>query len=160
MKSIFKNLQVIFAFTIIWIILNENIRPLTIGIGILISILTLRLTNGLLKLDYAKTFSVSPLSFIVYIVWIIFEVYYSGYDMFKRILKGDIQPTFLEYESKFKDQLSLVLLSNTITLPPGSVTVDRQDQRLTIIVADSDQEKFRKEIERIETNLERIGRRR
>ena len=159
MKTFAKNLQMVIVFTIVWIILNENMRPLTLLTGSLISILTLNLTNKLLKLDYANVFNFSPLSFIMYMIWIIIEIYYSGYDMFKRIIKGDIEPTFMEYESKFKDPVSLVILSNTITLPPGSVTIDRDENVLSIITATAETEKFHKEIERIERNLERIGRR-
>ena len=138
---------------LIWIILNENIKLLTLLIGFFISVSTLRFTNSLLKVNYAETFYVPPIAFLLYACMLVKEIYVSGYDMIKRIFTGNITPTFIEYDSTLSDQLALILLSNSITLPPGGVTVSRHEQHLTILSANSDEEEVLKEVAKYEQKL-------
>ncbi len=138
-----KKLQTIVIFMIIWVILNENIRPFTLISGIVISIFTLQFTNRLLKMDYSEEFYVPPVAAIVYLFQIIKEIYLAGFDMVKRIFTGNVHPTFIEYESQLSDQMALVLLANSITLTPGTVTVDRYQNHMTILSANPDVEDVR-----------------
>lgn|GEM_PF-921660 len=153
MKGFLKNLQMIIIFMLIWIILNENVRLLTLIIGLFISVSTLRFTNSLLKVNYAEAFYVPPIAFLLYAFMLIKEIYVSGYDMIKRIFKGNITPTFIEYDSCLTDSLTLILLSNSVTLPPGGITVSRHEQHLTILSANANEEEVRQEVARYEKRL-------
>lgn len=153
MKGILKNVQIIVIFMLIWVVLNENVKLLTLLIGFFVSVSTLRFTNSLLKVNYAETFYVPPIAFLLYAVMLIKEIYVSGYDMIKRIFTGNITPTFIEYDSSLSDQLALVLLSNSITLPPGGVTVSRHERHLTILSANSDEEAVLKDVAKYEEKL-------
>lgn len=159
MKVVLKNVQTIVIFMIIWIILFENVRPFTLITGIFISIFTLRVTNGLLKMNYAEEFYAPPVAFFMYFFMLIKDIYVSGFDMLGRILKGKVTPSFTEYESGLSDQLSLLLLSNSITLPPGTITVSRHENHFTILAAHTNEKEVRKEVERIEKRLKKFERR-
>lgn len=159
MKVSLKNIQTIIIFMVIWIILFENVRPFTLITGIFVSIFTLRATNALLKIDYAEEFYAPPVALFHYFCRLIRDIYLSGYNMLKHILKGDITPTLMEYESDLSDQLPLLLLSIGITLPPGTITVGRHENHFTILSAHTNVEKVRKEIERMEKLLKSFERR-
>jgi len=76
-----------------------------------------------------------------------------------RIFKKDITPTFIEYESALDDPLLLTLFSNIVTLPPGTVTVKREDNRLTILAPSAEQATIYKFCQKIESQLMRFERR-
>jgi len=156
MKGLLKNLQMLVIFMIMWIILNENIGLFTLFTGILVAVFTLNFTNALLKINYAEKFYVSPLKFMLYLGMLIKEIFLSGFDMIKRIIQGDITPTFIEYESDLTDQLALTLLANSVTLPPGGITVSRHENQLTILSASANVGEVRKQIEAFEMKVKRF----
>jgi len=160
MKQQLKRLEAVILFLLIWIILNENARPMTILLGVLFSIVALVMSNKILGIDYGMTFYEPPYLLVKYFLTLIVWVYKSGFDMMKRIVKGDVSPTFVKYESKLKAQVSLVLLSNSITLTPGTATMERDGANLTILSADPDEAVVREGIAVMEATLEHLEDRR
>jgi multisubunit Na+/H+ antiporter MnhE subunit len=158
MKILLKNIQVIATFLIIWIILTESILPLNLALGFGIALFTLKATNLLMKIDYADVFYLPLFEFIKYILITIKDIYVAAIDMSIRIIKGKFKPTYFVYNSKLKDQLALVLLANTITIIPGSVSTERNNQDITVLWADDDIEEAKKAISKSEDIIENVER--
>ena len=134
-----RDIQIFVFMMIVWVMLNETIRPIPTFVGILCSIYSIRFTNRFLKVDFAKEFDVNPLKFIGYCFYIIKEIYLAGFDMLKRIIAGDVHPVFMHYESNLKSDLANVVLANSITSTPGTITIHREEKYYIILSANQDE---------------------
>ena len=157
-KKYKKNAQAFIILLAVWIVLNESVTGVTLALGALLAVFSLRCTNKLLNMDYAKEFYMSPLVFMNYLFMVLKEIYCSAYVMMKRIIKKDMTPTFVEFESELTNPLLLIFLANSVTLPPGSVTVERHDNKLLILTANPDKEEVKRFCKKIEQKLMRFER--
>ena len=133
-----------FLFTIFYVILNENVSFLTVGLGIASGISAIFLTNKILEIDYVEIIHLNLWIVLTYFWIIIRDTYVVGFNVIIRTLKGDIRPNFINYRSELKDELMTVLLANAITMPPGAIAVDRDGNDMTILTVGFDKDKFRK----------------
>ena len=156
MKYYYKRIEAIAFFMGIWVILNENFRERTLWVGLVISMGTLFITNKLLDIDYAEVFYEPPYALFKYFLTLLIEIYKASFDMLKRIFTGNIHPIFVEYESRFTGELPLVLLSNSITLTPGTAVAQRCGSKLTILSADPDPQSARDGAAGLEKSLEKL----
>lgn len=64
--------------------------------------------------------------FITYLPWILSQIIIANLDVAKRALdpRMPIEPDFITFDSVLKTDLSRTTLANSITLTPGTVTVD------------------------------------
>ena len=68
--------------------------------------------------------AVRPLRFLVYIAWLMKEIVMSALAVSKNILKGNLSPEIVFFKADYDDPAARALLANSITLTPGTVTVD------------------------------------
>ena len=145
MKSrLFDHVRLVFLFTVIYVILSENISFLTIGLGIISGSVAILLTNKILEIDYVEMFQVNFWLVLTYFWIIIRDTYVMGFDTIVRTFKGNIKPNFIPYRSELHDEFLIVLLANAITMPPGTITVDRDGNEMTILTVGYEKNEFRK----------------
>lgn len=137
-------IRLIFLFTIIYIILNETVNTLIVGIGVMSGCVAIFLTNKILEIDYVEMFHINMWLVLVYFWIIIRDTYVAGFDVLVRTLKGDINPNFITYKSGLKDEFLTVLLANAITMPPGAITVDRDGSEMTIMTVGYEEQEYLK----------------
>jgi len=145
MKSrLMDHVRLIFLFTIIYIILNQNISLVTVGLGIASGIAAIFLTNKILEIDYVEMFHINLWLVLMYFWIIIRDTYTMGFSVIIRTFKGDVKPNFISYRSRLNDEFLTVLLANAITMPPGAIAVDREGDDMTILTVGFEEEAFRK----------------
>jgi len=150
----------ILFLALIFVVLNETLDFTIIPIGVVAGSFAIWFTNRLLEIDYLQMFDVSWQLILTYVWIVVRDTYVAGFDMVLRILKGDINPKMFTYKSELTDEFLLTLFSNAITFPPGSITVDRDGEHITILTVMQDEEKLRKIIyETIEKPLVKFDRR-
>lgn len=76
---------------------------------------------------------------IVYAPWLFFRVVESSLHLAKLILSPSlpIQPKLITYRSHLKHQGAIVLLGNSITLTPGTITVEINGNQLLVHAIDA-----------------------
>ena len=93
------------------------------------------------------------LYFCKYIVLLIKEVIISNITVAKIVLspKMEISPEVVKFESSLKSEILRVVLANSITLTPGTITIDMQGGIYTVHC-------LKKEfaVDLIDSNLEKI----
>lgn len=142
---------------LIWIALNESVSPLTLMIGFFVCLYSISFINRFLKTDYALEFYFHPWKFAKYSLYLLKEIYLSGFDLFMRILKNNIDQVIFDYVSDFDEELPNVLLSNAITLTPGTITVNRDRNHLTILSIETDVESVKEGIRNgLEKNIKKL----
>lgn len=76
----------------------------------------------------------TPLSLLRYLVHFIVALIKANLDMARRVLTPalPLNPAVVEIQTKLESRLGRLLLANSITLTPGTLTVDVKDQRLIV----------------------------
>ncbi|HEC45983.1 MAG TPA: Na+/H+ antiporter subunit D, partial [Epsilonproteobacteria bacterium] len=122
-----------------------------VGIGVSFSIALLYT-----KLFTHKTFEfISPFWFMVYLYVLLKNLIISNIQISKRILRPDMKlsPAIVAVKTNLKSEWKKLLLANSITLTPGTLTFDIKDDTLFIHVIeyheDSNKENIIKEFEDI-----------
>lgn len=144
-KKTADHLRLVILFTLIYVVLNEGFSVLTVSLGILSGVVAIWLTNKILDIDYVEMFHINLRLILIYFWIIIRDTYVVGFQMIVRIFKGTIKPNYIKYKSKLNDEFLTILLANAITMPPGTITVDREGDEMTILTMGFEDEAFVKD---------------
>ncbi len=72
------------------------------------------------------------LRLILYIFFLITQIFIGGIDVARRVMRftPDISPGFIKFRTPLRGDLPIILNANSITLTPGTITVDvEQDEK-------------------------------
>lgn len=133
-----------------------------IWMGLTMSLSTQELTTGfivsfIIALLYVKNyessdkFSFKPIAYVIYLVVFLKNLVLSNWDVAKRVIdpKLPINPGIVAIKTNLKEDYKKLMLANSITLTPGTITLDVKDDTLYIHWIDviaKDIEKAGKEI--------------
>ena len=138
---------------VMWLILTSNIQIANILIGATVSFSIALLYT---KLFTHKTFEfISPFWLGVYLWILLKNLIISNLRITKRTLSKDMKlsPAIVAVKTNLESDWKKLLLANSITLTPGTLTLDIVDDTLFIHVIeyykDSDKESITKEFEDI-----------
>lgn len=99
-------------------------------LGVILSIITGLIIQGifrLLKIKVSQNF-LNPLRWGLFFIYIIgpffFAMTKANFDVAWRIITGKIKPGIVKISPKLKTDFGTTLLANSITLTPGTLTVD------------------------------------
>jgi len=70
--------------------------------------------------------------FLIYIGVLLFEIYLASFKMILAILTSHINPRVVHFRTKLKSELARVILANSITLTPGTLTLDLDEDHLIV----------------------------
>ena len=81
-----------------------------------------------------KWYFSATLKFLLYLPWLAYQIVISNVHVVYLVLhpKMPIDPTLVEFETTLVSERAQVMLAQSITLTPGTVTVDASDGRLMI----------------------------
>jgi len=131
---IFKNIGTIFlTFAILfgfWVVLSGYFDAMFLSMGIICSILVALFSHDLLFKDRGNKSHIGRtrifLRFIPYIFWLLIQIFKSNIDVARRVLnpRMPISPEIIKFKSELKSDLALTTLATSITLTPGTLTID------------------------------------
>ena len=115
---------IMFAF---WIFLSGKFSFILLLSGVISSLLVSYMSNDLLigngdiKLGFIRT-----IRFIRFLPWLLWQIVLANIDLALRTLhpKMPINPMLINFKNNLKTDLGMVILANSITLTPGTVTID------------------------------------
>jgi multicomponent Na+:H+ antiporter subunit E len=113
--------------TVLWLLLSGFYTPLILSLGAVSIALTLFISTRMDLLDYeGLPFHIAFKTTMRYWPWLIWEIVLANIDVIKRILspKLDISPTLFTAKTSQLTDLGVVIYANSITLTPGTVSVD------------------------------------
>jgi multicomponent Na+:H+ antiporter subunit E len=116
----------------VWLLLSGHYAPLLLGIGALSVALVLLVANRMQVRD------IDVLRYVVrgwgYWYWLTVEVVKSNLDVARCVLAGEsaISPRLVRLKASQKTDLGKVTYANSITLTPGTVTVDVSGDELLV----------------------------
>ena len=72
---------------------------------------------------------------IAYFIVLLFEIVKAALDVATRTINGKVEPVVLEIETELKRPVSQTILANSITLTPGTLTIDLDSEKQLLKVA-------------------------
>jgi multicomponent Na+:H+ antiporter subunit E len=121
---------------IFWLILSPNVSEQSVFLGLLISLLVviysrdILFTSAEMPLYHLKHF----INMIRFIGILLIEIVKANIDVAKIVLNPSlpIQPQFIKVPMMLKNDMNKVIFGNSVTLTPGTLTVDITDDYFVI----------------------------
>ena len=119
---------------ILWMLLSGHTEPLLLWLGLASVSATVLIANRMDVIDHEGHPIHLSLKGFTYLPWLIWEIAKANVDVAQVILRRDmpIEPTLLDIEGSQKSELGHVIYGNSITLTPGTVTVDLEGGKLQV----------------------------
>jgi multicomponent Na+:H+ antiporter subunit E len=123
----------LFLFAL-WLLLSGHYTPLLLLLGTVSTLLVVLLTTRADLIDREIQPVLIKPSVLLYWAWLGREIVKSSIDVSRRILNPTlpISPTIFTLRATQKTELGRVTYANSITLVPGTVTVDVEEDLFTV----------------------------
>lgn len=142
-------IPILFGF---WVLLSGQMDALHLGLGLLCSLLVSLFSRDLLATSPGGvSFSVRVLfRFIPYLGWLVYQIIIANIDVARRAISPQLPltPGIIKFSSHLGSDIALTTLANSITLTPGTMTVDVVGKDLYIHCLAIEDEQKLLEIER------------
>jgi multicomponent Na+:H+ antiporter subunit E len=117
-----------------WLLLSGHFDSTLIGYGVLSCVAVVLLASHLHILDTESLPTQLGIRPLLYVPWLLKEIVLSNFAVAKIILdpKLPIQPHLLRVSTSARSDVVRVVYANSITLTPGTVTLDIRDSVLLV----------------------------
>jgi multicomponent Na+:H+ antiporter subunit E len=124
--SILLTFIVLFGF---WLLLSGQMDMMHLGFGVVCSLLVALFSHDLLIRDSRDIFrrlGIFIIRFIPFLGWLIWQIIIANIDVARRAInpKMPIFPGIIKFRSNLKSDVAQTILANSITVTPGTMTVD------------------------------------
>ena len=134
LKKLLWYVQYVVLLTGTWIIFSERIDLETLIFGLVGSFAALAATDRLvLKDSYITLYPVRVERMFVYALRLVIAIYVAGFQAIWRMMTGKVDVGIVDITTTLEHPFAKSLLSNSITLTPGTVTLAEEGQKLKII---------------------------
>lgn len=123
---------------IVWVILYENLSLYTVISGLLLGAGAALFANIFLtteKLTSAYRFNVPMLA--LFAIVLLYRIFKSGIFAIPDIIRGRCRTSIIDIETKVPEGLAATTLANSITLTPGTVTIEKVGQKIKVLCLNS-----------------------
>ncbi len=110
----------------LWLVLSGHFEPLLLGLGLASTILVLVIVHRMEVVDHEGHPVHLTWRAVIYTPWLIWEIIKANIDVARVILhpRLPISPCLIRVTAGQKTELGQVIYADSITLTPGTVTVD------------------------------------
>jgi len=118
----------------VWLLWSGHYQPLIMAFGGLSCVFVVWLSGRMRIVDDEGEPLQLGLKPFLYFVWLIKEIIQANIDVAKRVLSPNmpIQPQMIRVKSNQQTDLGRVIFANSITLTPGTVSVDMVDDEIVV----------------------------
>ncbi len=128
-------------FLLAWIIFNGNITLEIFVFGVVIAAVMLAFMCKFMDYSLKKELNVYKKSgwFLFYVILLIREIIKANLAIIPRILtvEEEMDPIIVKFRTSLKSDFTRMLLANSITLTPGTITVSLEEDEYTIHCLDT-----------------------
>jgi multicomponent Na+:H+ antiporter subunit E len=121
------------ALLAIWLVLVQTLDAFYLGLGVVTALVV-----AWLNTSAAPRAGMRWAGLAVYLPWLLWQVLLSGIHVAYLILhpRLPIDPALLTYRTTLPDPAAIVIFGNSITLTPGTITAEVNDDELVIHAMD------------------------
>ncbi|MGM0432031.1 MAG: Na+/H+ antiporter subunit E [Spirochaetota bacterium] len=120
---------------IMWLLFTASFDPFSLTMGVIGSLLIAAMTYDVFiarHQAHIKFFLPNPFFLIIYILVLIYSMYSASFRMLGAIITGNVHPRIVHFRTRLRSDFARMLLANSITLTPGTITLDLNDDHLTV----------------------------
>jgi len=133
--SFSRYLYTFFIVFLIWYAFTTSLQPAEIITGIVLSVVVAYIT--VVNFDCCDPILITPshiIFFIQYFFVFLVALVKANFDVARRVInpKLPINPGIVSFETKLKNNFAKMVLANSITLTPGTLTIDVVDDKFYI----------------------------
>lgn len=134
------------ALFVFWIFLSASFEWIHLGLGLIFSFAVAWINSG--HALFVPKFRLW-LRILLYLPWLFYKILQSSLNLSKLILHPalPIAPKLISVESKLRHHAAVVLLGNSLTLTPGTITAEVDRNNLIIHSMDKNDDVAIKQIE-------------
>lgn len=131
-----KNYLIMFIMLfVVWLLLNNSLKTEIMLLGLGISLVLPLLLCG--KCEVFTNLSLSPKAILysfLFLFTFILELFKANFDVARRVLTPSlpINPGIVEVKTKLTSKIGRVILADSITLTPGTFTLELEGDRLFV----------------------------
>ena len=117
-----------------WLVLSGHYDPLLIGLGLASCAIVVFITHRMDVIDHEGHPVHLTWRAAWYMPWLVGEIAKANWDVARRIMPGGprISPTMVRVRSTQASDLGRVIFANSITLTPGTVSVEVEEGRILV----------------------------
>lgn len=130
-----RTIGIVLVLFVLWLLMSGlYYKSLITGLGLTSAILAAFVVRKMDAVDGDRLeMNLNPISFIFYNVWLFGEIAKSNWAVTKLIVSGQDLNQHLFYTAHSqKSDLGQVIFANSITLTPGTITVECEDNRFLV----------------------------
>lgn len=138
MKHPGSTLGAVVLLSAVWIALNESLSWYVVASGPVVAVTAIYFSDKfVLKGDFAGTYRIGPWTLVKYTAYLVSQVYVAGFAAMYRLARGSLNLDIVHIHTELDSEFHISLLANSITLTPGTVTVDKQGRKLDVLWIDA-----------------------
>jgi len=134
--------QAIFL-ALLWIVFSGKFDGFHLTLGVVSVVLVLGFNDAIRRLrprrgGPARRAHLKPLRALFYVPWLLYQIVVSAVYVTRMIVAGEsrIDPRIVRFRSDQPNEVAQVVLGNSITLTPGTLTLDIHDDEYVIHALD------------------------
>ena len=129
--SIMVTAGILFVF---WILLSAHFDAFHLAAGAVCAMLVAVISHDLLFTKPVRGGVLTLLHFTHYCGWLFIEIWLAGLDVAYRVLHPSlpIDPHVITFETPFSDDIVRTVFANSMTLTPGTITIDVTGSTYTV----------------------------
>ncbi len=119
----------------VWIVFTASVDGFSLAAGALGSGGIATLTYNVFIADHEASFRSivpRPLALVMFLFRVMLSMYASSLSVLATVLSGRISPRVVHFRTRLKSDFARMVLANSITFTPGTVTLDLNDDHLTV----------------------------
>ena len=118
-----------------WLLFTGNVAPYSLFLGVVFAfVVALATYRYFIEEHEAAWRSLVPRLYflLVFLLVILWKIYAASFRVAWQVLSGRINPRIVHFRTRLKYDLARAILANAITLTPGTVTLDLDEDHLIV----------------------------
>jgi len=119
----------------VWLLFTASFEPFSVAAGALGSVFIAALTYDVFIARHQaniRYFIPNPFFLILYFLLLMFLLYQSSFRMLKAVITGRSNPKIVYFRTRIRSDMGRMILANSITMTPGTITLDLNDDHLIV----------------------------
>ena len=118
----------------VWLLWSGHFEPLLLSFGVLSCAVVVAIARKMKIVDREGAPVELALRALAYVPWLLWEIVKANIDVARRILdpRLPISPRIIKVRAGQRHDIARVIYANSITLTPGTVSVDTNGDEITI----------------------------
>lgn len=119
-----------------WLLMSGIFIPLILILGVFSCAIVVVIAMRMDVIDHEAVPVHITFKVLLYWPWLLWEIIKSNIDVTKRVLgMADISPTMVRIKATQKTDLGIVIFANSITLTPGTISIDVDEEGYILVHA-------------------------